>query len=545
MKNSGFLALGLLLSSSVLALAQTADNANDMIKKLVPVEAATSAGTDPDPILSTQVATKDEIVNRLRVAANRSLGKMPAAQLPPFAKGRETEVLTALKALPSVQLAVAFQGASDALAPESGALLGELSQALSDSKLAADHVVIGVHTNAVGSDEYNLDLSNLRAKAIADALVVMRGVSRDRLIPFGFGRIHEGAAQGVMPDERVQVVNLGASLPAMEPERKALPAPLASVTPPIRPPAHVLAHVAGPPPHHPHARSRREPGFWAAEGGRPARRHRYDPDFYDSPYGPDGMPEEPNDYRFSPRPRFAGSGPGAASGEGGAGAASGVGAASGGAGSNGPSAAATGVGPSSSHGGAGGGGAGGGGAGGGGAGGGGAGGGGAGGGGAGGGGAGGGGAGGGGAGGGGAGGGGAGGGGAGGGGAGGGGAGGGGAGGGGAGGGGAGGGGAGGGGAGGGGGGAGGSGGGGWSDRRLKRNIRRVGRTVHGLSLYSFQYIWGGPRFVGVMAQDVLSVLPEAVLIGPEGYMLVDYERLGIAMMTFSDWNRARRNVVA
>jgi len=86
------------------------------------------------------------------------------------------------------------------------------------------------------------------------------------------------------------------------------------------------------------------------------------------------------------------------------------------------------------------------------------------------------------------------------------------------------------------GGGGGGAGPGGWSDRRLKRNIRRVGATVHDLALYSFQYIWGGPYYVGVMAQEVLEAFPEAVITEPSGYLRVDYEMLGIRMMTLSDW---------
>ena len=65
-----------------------------------------------------------------------------------------------------------------------------------------------------------------------------------------------------------------------------------------------------------------------------------------------------------------------------------------------------------------------------------------------------------------------------------------------------------------------------FSDRRLKRGIRRVGKTpVMGLPLYAFRYVWGGPRRVGVMAQDVLRVKPSAVVkIG--GFLAVDYGAL-------------------
>lgn len=46
----------------------------------------------------------------------------------------------------------------------------------------------------------------------------------------------------------------------------------------------------------------------------------------------------------------------------------------------------------------------------------------------------------------------------------------------------------------------------GWSDRRLKMDVEEVG---HGL--YRWRYIWGGPRYEGPMAQDVLELAPELV----------------------------------
>lgn len=68
------------------------------------------------------------------------------------------------------------------------------------------------------------------------------------------------------------------------------------------------------------------------------------------------------------------------------------------------------------------------------------------------------------------------------------------------------------------------------SDVRLKTNIEQVGSTVYGLPVYQFQYTTGPDRFEGVMAQDVLNVRPDAVVIGDDGYYRVDYAKLGISM---------------
>lgn len=68
------------------------------------------------------------------------------------------------------------------------------------------------------------------------------------------------------------------------------------------------------------------------------------------------------------------------------------------------------------------------------------------------------------------------------------------------------------------------------SDARLKTDIEQVGTTVYGLPLYHFRYRQGGGRFEGVMAQDVLEVMPSAVMTGADGFHSVRYSDLGITM---------------
>lgn len=64
------------------------------------------------------------------------------------------------------------------------------------------------------------------------------------------------------------------------------------------------------------------------------------------------------------------------------------------------------------------------------------------------------------------------------------------------------------------------------SDRRLKKDIKRIGRLKNGLPLYAFKYKWGGPETIGVMADEVEKVIPGAVMeIG--GYKHVNYAMLG------------------
>ena len=62
------------------------------------------------------------------------------------------------------------------------------------------------------------------------------------------------------------------------------------------------------------------------------------------------------------------------------------------------------------------------------------------------------------------------------------------------------------------------------SDARLKSNIRRVGTHRRGIGIYEYEIF--GRREIGVLAQEVAKVLPSAVHIHPEGYMMVDYGAL-------------------
>lgn len=62
------------------------------------------------------------------------------------------------------------------------------------------------------------------------------------------------------------------------------------------------------------------------------------------------------------------------------------------------------------------------------------------------------------------------------------------------------------------------------SDIRAKTDITRVGMLDNGLPVYAYRYVWGGPMQIGVMAQEVAQLHPEAVMVdGPTGLLTVDY----------------------
>ena len=63
-----------------------------------------------------------------------------------------------------------------------------------------------------------------------------------------------------------------------------------------------------------------------------------------------------------------------------------------------------------------------------------------------------------------------------------------------------------------------------YSDQRLKSNIVKVGDHPLGIGIYDYDIFGNCER--GVMAQELMQVMPDAVHQDSNGYFMVDYGRL-------------------
>jgi len=73
-----------------------------------------------------------------------------------------------------------------------------------------------------------------------------------------------------------------------------------------------------------------------------------------------------------------------------------------------------------------------------------------------------------------------------------------------------------------------------FSDVNMKENIEEIGKLNNGLKVYSYEYkpefkdIAGHGAHIGVMAQEVEKIIPEAVTTMSNGYKAVNYAMLGV-----------------
>ena len=70
----------------------------------------------------------------------------------------------------------------------------------------------------------------------------------------------------------------------------------------------------------------------------------------------------------------------------------------------------------------------------------------------------------------------------------------------------------------------------------LKHDITLLGHLDNGLGFYRFSYVGSDHAYVGVMAQEVQTIMPEAVVRGRDGYLEGLYDKLGLKFQTYDRW---------
>jgi hypothetical protein len=63
-----------------------------------------------------------------------------------------------------------------------------------------------------------------------------------------------------------------------------------------------------------------------------------------------------------------------------------------------------------------------------------------------------------------------------------------------------------------------------------------LGYVESGIGFYRFTYNGGERAYVGVLAQEVQTVMPRAVARDRDGYLRVFYDKLGLPFQSYDHW---------
>jgi outer membrane protein OmpA-like peptidoglycan-associated protein len=205
------IAAGAVLSMTAgLALAgDTAVSADQIVNALKPKPvtrglSVNSQASAPQVDAATQ-AKAATFLNTVRSRKTRSLSLGEREQIAEIAANR-----------PKIDLEIQFDYNSAKISQTSMPAVQELGKALSDPNLKGGTFVVAGHTDGIGSDGFNQDLSDRRADTIKRYLVDKYGLVDKDLVAVGYGKtkLKDTANPADPVNRRVQVVNMDAKTAA-------------------------------------------------------------------------------------------------------------------------------------------------------------------------------------------------------------------------------------------------------------------------------------------------------------------------------------------
>lgn len=162
----------------------SAQSANDMIHSLAPTEHAPEAapGADPGAGRSYHAPTRD-----YRAPRPQYYHRGPRVEdTEVYLEGRHSRAYVDYSR--AIDLTVYFEFNSAQVTDRARDVLDRLGEALNSAELRPYRFLVAGHTDAVGDDESNLDLSYQRAEAVREYLAAVHGIPRYRLAVKGWGR---------------------------------------------------------------------------------------------------------------------------------------------------------------------------------------------------------------------------------------------------------------------------------------------------------------------------------------------------------------------
>ena len=186
-----------------IGVAKADDVTEDQIlRALAPAKKPLTRGLSTGPQTQTDpaaAAAEGQLIQSLRNRPTRSLSAI-----------EREEIATIVKDKPKIDLEINFDYNSANISNRSLPSVQALGRALSNPELKGSTFVVAGHTDAVGSDSYNQDLSERRADSIKRYLVDKFAIAGSDLVTVGYGKtkLKDPANPLSEVNRRVQAVNM-------------------------------------------------------------------------------------------------------------------------------------------------------------------------------------------------------------------------------------------------------------------------------------------------------------------------------------------------
>ncbi len=156
-------------------------------------------GLSVAPVDTAEQAKVSSFVDTLRNRKTRSISL-----------GERQEIAEIAATKPKIDLEIRFDYNSADISKESVSAVQELGNALSNADLKGSTFVVAGHTDAMGGESYNQDLSERRADTIKKYLTDKYGIVGANLVTVGYGKTQPKDPNAPMDpaNRRVQVVNM-------------------------------------------------------------------------------------------------------------------------------------------------------------------------------------------------------------------------------------------------------------------------------------------------------------------------------------------------
>jgi outer membrane protein OmpA-like peptidoglycan-associated protein len=175
-------------------------SAGQILQALTPAKRPLTRGLSTGPKVDPEaVSAEDRFVKTIRNRATRSLSS-----------AEREEIATIAKDKPNIDLEINFDYNSANISKKSLASVQALGQALTNPDLKGSTFIVAGHTDAVGGDSYNQDLSERRADSIKRYLSDKFGIAGSDLVTVGYGKtkLKDPSQPLAEVNRRVQVVNM-------------------------------------------------------------------------------------------------------------------------------------------------------------------------------------------------------------------------------------------------------------------------------------------------------------------------------------------------